>query len=84
MFFARYLQKKKTPRLTFSWIPQQTTFSIACRDKMNTRGQDEQNDAKVLRFKQFYNGINLLEFKFVSRGAAVRLKHDKPREHCEN
>jgi hypothetical protein len=51
---------------------------------MNTRGQDEQNDAKVLRFKQFYYGINLLEFKFDTRGATVRLKHDNPREHCEN
>jgi hypothetical protein len=42
--------------------------------KMNTRGQGEQNPAKVLRFKQFYYGIYLLVFKFDTRGATVRLK----------
>jgi hypothetical protein len=44
----------------------------------------QQNPAKVLRLKQFYYGNKFSELFSDAIGAAVRVKHEKPREHCEN
>jgi hypothetical protein len=44
----------------------------------------KQNPANVLSLKHFYYGKKILELFSDAIGAAVRVKHEKPREHCEN